>query len=77
LREQHPLLTLELVVSNEASELLRRDVDLALRNVRPTQTGLVGRRSARLRWACTRTAAARADRGSRPAVMKQRARSIL
>jgi DNA-binding transcriptional LysR family regulator len=44
LREQHPRLTLELVVSNEVSDLLRRDVDLAVRNVRPTQTGLVARK---------------------------------
>jgi DNA-binding transcriptional LysR family regulator len=44
LREQHPRLTLELVVSNEVSDLLRRDVDLAVRNVRPTQAGLVARK---------------------------------
>jgi DNA-binding transcriptional LysR family regulator len=44
LREQHPQLTLELVVSNEVSDLLRRDVDLAVRNVRPTQTGLLARK---------------------------------
>lgn len=44
LREQHPRLTLELVVSNEVSDLLRRNVDLAVRNVRPTQTGLVARK---------------------------------
>ena len=44
LREQHPRLALELVVSDEISDLLRRDVDVAVRNVRPTQTGLVARK---------------------------------
>ena len=44
LREQHPLLTFELVVSNQVRDILRRDVDLAVRNVRPTQTGLVAKK---------------------------------
>ena len=44
LHEQHPRLALELVVSNQVRDLLRRDVDLAVRNVRPTQTGLVAKK---------------------------------
>jgi DNA-binding transcriptional LysR family regulator len=44
LRDQHPRLTLELVVSDEIRDLLRRDVDLAVRNVRPTQTGLLAKK---------------------------------
>lgn len=44
LRHEHPALALELVVSNEVSDLLRRDVDIAVRNVRPTQAGLVARK---------------------------------
>ncbi len=44
LREKHPGLALELVVSNQVRDILRRDVDLAVRNVRPTQTGLVARK---------------------------------
>jgi DNA-binding transcriptional LysR family regulator len=44
LREQHPRLAFELVVSDEITDLLRRDVDLAVRNVRPTQTGLVAKK---------------------------------
>jgi DNA-binding transcriptional LysR family regulator len=44
LREQHPRLVLELVVSDEIRDLLRRDVDLAVRNVRPTQTGLAAKK---------------------------------
>jgi len=44
LRQQYPRLALELVVSNQLRDLLRRDVDLAVRNVRPTQTGLVAKK---------------------------------
>lgn len=44
LRRRHPQLAVELVVSNQMSDLLRRDVDLAVRHVRPTQTGLTARR---------------------------------
>ena len=44
LREQHPQLALELVASDEVRDLLRRDVDLAVRNVRPTQTGLLAKK---------------------------------
>jgi DNA-binding transcriptional LysR family regulator len=44
LREQHPRLAHELVVSDEIRDLLRRDVDLAVRNVRPTQTGLAAKK---------------------------------
>jgi DNA-binding transcriptional LysR family regulator len=44
LREQHPRLTLELVVTDEIRDLLRRDVDLAIRNARPTQIGLVAKK---------------------------------
>jgi DNA-binding transcriptional LysR family regulator len=44
LRERYPRLALELVVSDEIRDLLRRDVDLAVRNVRPTQTGLLAKK---------------------------------
>jgi DNA-binding transcriptional LysR family regulator len=44
LRRRHPQLVLELVISNQMSDLLRRDVDLAVRHVRPTQTGLIARK---------------------------------
>jgi DNA-binding transcriptional LysR family regulator len=44
LRAQHPKLALELVVSDQIRDLLRRDVDLAVRNVRPTQSGLVAKK---------------------------------
>jgi DNA-binding transcriptional LysR family regulator len=44
LRARHPRLAVELVVSNQVRDLLRRDVDLAVRNVRPTQAALVAQK---------------------------------
>lgn len=44
LRAQEPRITIELVVSNEASDLLRREADIALRNFRPEEPDLVARR---------------------------------
>lgn len=44
LRNAHTELAFELVASNEITDLLRRDVDIAIRNVRPTQSGLVARK---------------------------------
>jgi DNA-binding transcriptional LysR family regulator len=43
LREAHPELTLELVLSNRSEDLLRREADIAVRMVRPTQQTLVAR----------------------------------
>jgi DNA-binding transcriptional LysR family regulator len=42
--EGHPKIAFELHLSNETANLLRRDADIAVRMVRPTQTGLVARR---------------------------------
>ena len=44
LRHQEPGLQLELVATNAVSNLLRREADIALRMVRPTQTALVARK---------------------------------
>jgi len=44
LREAHPGLQLELVLSNQASNLNKREADIALRMFRPTQADLVARR---------------------------------
>ena len=41
LREAHPGLVFELSLSNRTADLLRRDADIAVRMVRPTQTSLV------------------------------------
>lgn len=44
LREAHPRLDLELVLSNRNEDLLRREADIAVRMARPTQGALHGRR---------------------------------
>jgi DNA-binding transcriptional LysR family regulator len=41
LQEAHPKLTLELVLSNRTSDLLRRDADIAVRMLRPSQDALI------------------------------------
>jgi DNA-binding transcriptional LysR family regulator len=44
MRQALPEIQVELVSSNEVSNLLRREADIALRMVRPTQSSLVARR---------------------------------
>ena len=44
LRRRHPGLVVELVLSNAVDDLLRREADIALRMVAPTQAALVARR---------------------------------
>lgn len=44
LREQHPGVNIEIVVSNSVSSLSKREADIALRMFRPTQPDLVARR---------------------------------
>ncbi|HEY5237155.1 MAG TPA: LysR family transcriptional regulator [Rhizomicrobium sp.] len=43
-REHHPQIVLELVLSNRNQDLLRRDADIAIRMVRPTQGALIAKR---------------------------------
>jgi DNA-binding transcriptional LysR family regulator len=43
-RAAHPGIALELVVTNDMQDLLRRDADLAVRHVAPAQQALVARR---------------------------------
>ena len=43
LRAAHPALVIELVLSNAVDDLLRRDADIAVRMVQPTQESLVAR----------------------------------
>ncbi|MEI9804522.1 MAG: LysR family transcriptional regulator [Pseudolabrys sp.] len=45
LREQHPALEIELVLSNTVDNLLRRDADIAVRMVEPAQEALVVKRA--------------------------------
>jgi len=42
-REQYPEVAIELVLSNRPEDLLRREVDIAVRMMRPTQGALVAR----------------------------------
>ncbi|MEZ4327523.1 MAG: LysR family transcriptional regulator [Polyangiales bacterium] len=44
LRETHPGITLELVAANEVRDLQRREADIAVRNVQPTQPDLFARK---------------------------------
>ena len=48
LREAEPGIQIELIASNGLSNLLRREADIAVRMVRPTQTSLVARKLADL-----------------------------
>ena len=43
-RERHPGVVVELSLSNQNADLLRRDADIAVRMVRPTQKALVAKR---------------------------------
>jgi DNA-binding transcriptional LysR family regulator len=43
-REAHPRIDVELVLSNRTADLLRREADIAVRNVKPTQATLVTRK---------------------------------
>jgi DNA-binding transcriptional LysR family regulator len=43
-REKHPDIVLELALSNRNQDLLRRDADIAVRMIRPTQSALIARR---------------------------------
>jgi DNA-binding transcriptional LysR family regulator len=47
-RREHPAIELELALTNRNEDLLRRDADIAVRNVRPTQHALVARRIGRV-----------------------------
>jgi len=47
-RERHPGIVVELVLSNQTSDLLRRDADIAVRMVQPTQDALVARHVGRI-----------------------------
>jgi len=43
-RAEHPGIAIELALTNRNEDLARRDADIAVRMVRPTQSGLVARR---------------------------------
>jgi DNA-binding transcriptional LysR family regulator len=43
-REKHPRIAIELVLSNRTQDLLRREADIAVRMVKPTQAALISRK---------------------------------
>ena len=43
-RQSHPRIVVEMVLSNRSEDLLRREADIAVRMVRPTQSALVARK---------------------------------
>jgi len=47
-RKEQPEVVIELVVSNQSQDLLRKDADIAIRMVRPTQQALVTRHVGRI-----------------------------
>ncbi len=44
LQRAHPAIEIELVASNELTNLLRREADIAVRMVRPVQQSLIARK---------------------------------
>jgi DNA-binding transcriptional LysR family regulator len=49
LRRQHPRIDVELVLSNRTQDLARRDADIAVRMVKPTQSALIVKKLGALR----------------------------
>lgn len=47
-REQHPRIHIELVLNNRQDDLLKREADIAVRMVRPTQQALLAKRLGRV-----------------------------
>lgn len=43
-RELHPRIRIEVLISNRTEDLLRREADIAIRMIRPTQSALVARK---------------------------------
>lgn len=44
LRREEPLISIEVIVTNETSDLLRREADIAIRNFHPTQNDLIAKK---------------------------------
>jgi DNA-binding transcriptional LysR family regulator len=47
-REQHPQVSIELVLNNQQEDLLKREADIAVRMVRPTQQALIAKHLGRV-----------------------------
>lgn len=44
LRKSHPKISIDIIASNEISDLRRREADIAIRNTRPTQPDLIAKK---------------------------------
>jgi DNA-binding transcriptional LysR family regulator len=64
-RERHPQIAIELILSNENQDLLRREADIAVRMAPPTQAALVARKVGEVPLALFATAE-HLDRAGRP-----------
>jgi DNA-binding transcriptional LysR family regulator len=64
MRQALPAIQIELVVSNQVSNLLQREADIALRMVQPAQASLVARRIAQVSLSACASAAYLARRGT-------------
>jgi molybdate transport repressor ModE-like protein len=47
-REQHPHISIELVLNNKTDDLLKREADIAVRMIKPTQQALLAKRLGRV-----------------------------
>lgn len=50
LRDRHPQIRIEIQAADHASDLLRREADIAIRNFRPTELDLIGKRIGVQSW---------------------------
>ena len=53
LRHEEPLINIEVIVTNEPSDLLRREADIAIRNFHPIQNDLIAKNSEKRQSGCT------------------------
>lgn len=64
LGERHPALALEVIGDNRTVDLDKGEADIALRMFRPTQSGLVARRTIEMGWGVFASRAYLAERGT-------------
>jgi len=49
-KQQHPDILIEILASNDSSDLRKREADIAIRSYRPTQPDLIGKKLGLQRW---------------------------
>jgi DNA-binding transcriptional LysR family regulator len=63
-REKHPALAIELIADNRTVDLAKGEADMALRMFRPTESGLVARRTFEMGWGVFASRAYLAEHGT-------------